>query len=437
LKRSRVLFACAVTGLAVFGGATSLAAEAAWQRLIRVEDPCDLGREAWPILVRVDTPDTGVKRGRLRVFAKGADGAETVVPSQLIDVADPKWVLPGLSNGTVEICFLADLKPKSVSTFVLRIARGKAEPPTNRLTYEGGGFGIKVDTGPAMFTFHPLSGQLCTYRPKLAGIEQDMYFRQGADRPCHWNPDVWVDGRSWGHTSDWNCESPATCPEMAIVRGDLAFRMVRRGRMWSAENVQATVSYTAFAGMPFLLESSEMEFTAATAVRAIRHNELVFSRGFHTEAIWPDEQGVPRTTAIYNKPDPKKFLGIVQTVSPDIPWLGLLHDEKRYGIGIVNFFRREATINGSSAHNENARYYFLDYGAHGTGERYDYNFAYMCRALYYEGTRRAPVQIQAGAVYEERSAFLVFALGTEETGRYTDLLKWVQLLREPPIVTVE
>jgi len=278
---------------------------------------------------------------------------------------------------------------------------------------------------------------LSTYRPKLAGIEQDVCFRQGADRPCHWNPDVWVDGKSWGHTSDWNCERPATCPEMAIVRGDLAFRMVRRGRMWSAENVQATVCYTAFAEMPFLLESSEMEFTAATAVKAIRHNELVFSRGFHTEAIWPDEQGVPRTTAIYNKPDPKKFLGIVQTVSPDIPWLGLLHDEKRYGIGIVNFFRREATIDGSSARTENARYYFLDYGAHGTGERYDYNFAYMCRALYYEGTRSAPVQIQAGTVYEERSAFLVFTLGTEETGRYTDLLKWVQLLREPPIVTVE
>jgi len=352
--------------------------------------------------------------------------------------ADPKAVLPGISNGAVEVCFLADLKPKSVSTFIVKAGHGQT-PYTNRLTYEGGGLGIKVNTGPALFTFDPLSGQLCTYRPRIAGVDEEIRFRQMGDRnqPCHWNPDVWVEGKSWGHTSDWNCERPATRPEMEIGRGDIAFRMVRSGRMWSAENVQATVSYTAFAGMPFLLESSEMKFTAATTVRAVRHNELVFSRGFHTHAIWPDGTGAPQAKAIYNKPDPKKFLGVIQTISADIPWLGLMNDEKRYGIGIVNFFHRETTVDGSSPRNENMRYYFLDYGEHGTGAGYSNNFAYMCRPIYYDDKENAPVEVAAGAVYEERSAFLVFALREKADESYVDLLKWVKLLREPPIVTVE
>jgi hypothetical protein len=178
-----------------------------------------------------------------------------------------------------------------------------------------------------------------------------------------------------------------------------------------------------------------MQFASNTTVKAIRHNELVFSRGIHTLAVWPDEKGAPQSTPLYNKPDPKTFLGKVKTVSADSPWVGLVNDEKRYGIGIVNGWRRETNPDGSSPRNENACYYFLDYGDHGTGDHYDWNFAYVCRPLYYDD--KAPVTIQAGARYAERSAFLAFSLGPRDDDRYRDLLRWVELLRNPPNVSVE
>jgi hypothetical protein len=353
-----------------------------------------------------------------------------------MDVAEPGVDRPGVSNGTVELCFQADLKPFSTNLFVVRAGREPVVKPAARLSYESGGFGIKVDCGPALFSFDPLSGQFASYRPAMAGLDRDLSFKQaGRYRPCHWNPDVWVEGRSWGHTSDWNCERPELRPEMAIDRGELAFRMIRTGRMWSAEAVQATVVYTAFAGMPFLLESSDMLFVSNAVVKAIRHNELVFSRGFHTLAVWPDEAGVPRSTPLYNKPDPKTFLGRVKTVSADSPWVALANDDLGYGIGVVNFRRSEMAPAGASPQSGNACIYFLDYGDHGTGDHYDWNFAYVCRPLYYDD--KQPVAIAAGSRYAEQSAFLAFGLGGPGRADYRDMLRWIELLRNPPRVTVE
>lgn len=425
--------------IAVLTAAAALAFAApppAWQRVVTVRESAGLERTGCPVLVRLDAPEAGGKRPSLRVFAVSADGTESAVPSQVMAVADPLSDVPGISNGTIELCFQADLKSNAVARFVVKPAGGAAPEPADKLAYENGGFGIKVDSGPVQFIFDPFSGQFASYRPKLAGVGSNLVFRQvGKNRPCHWNPDVWVEGQSWGHTSDWNCERPELRPDLAIDRGALAFRMYRRGRIWSAEGVEATVVYTAFAGMPFMLESSSMRFTTNLNVKAIRHNELVFSRGIHTLAVWPDTNGVPQSAALYNKPDPKTFLGKVKTVSADIPWVALANDEKGYGIGVVNVWRKESTLDGSSPRSENACIYFLDYGEHGVGEHYDWNFAYVCRPLYYDD--KTPVAIPSGALYQERSAFLAFKMAGQEDVRYRDLLRWVDWLRNPPVITVE
>ena len=69
----------------------------------------------------------------------------------------------------------------------------------------------------------------------------------------------------------------------------------------------------------------------------MRNNELVFSRGMHTHAVWADDPNAPATKMLYDKADPKRFFGRVAQVPVDIPWLGLFHDEHRYGIAVVNF----------------------------------------------------------------------------------------------------
>jgi hypothetical protein len=125
----------------------------------------------------------------------------------------------------------------------------------------------------------------------------------------------------------------------------------------------------------------------------------------------------------------------VKTVSADSPWVALANDDLGYGIGVVNFRRSETAPAGASPQSGNACIYFLDYGDHGTGDHYDWNFAYVCRPLYYDD--KQPVAIAAGSRYAEQSAFLAFGLGGPGRADYRDMLRWIELLRNPPRVTVE
>ena len=91
---------------------------------------------------------------------------------------------------------------------------------------------------------------------------------------------------------------------------------------------------------------------------------------------------------------------------------------------------------------DDAHYYFLDYGKHGTEERFDLNFAYFCRVLVFQynipvNYSKPPVTVPRGATYTERSAFLTFRVGEYEAHRFGDLLRWTTLLRRSPKLTIE
>lgn len=431
-------------------------------RTIEVREPAGLERKAWPVFasLTVSPGDAADPAGRWVLVQDAGSGQTKAVPFQVLTALTPTYVAlpepagkaasaprPSLVKTPpprddvrlVEIVFLADLPAEGSARYLLyRIPSGaaKVEPPAPavKLAYTGEGLGVTVDAGPAVFRFHPACGQFMSYVPKLAGSNEELGFKQYDQRPVHWNPDVYAKPQPWGHTSDWDIGKPDRKFEFLAARGPVAYRTVRYGAMPTSNGVFASVTYTAVAGMPFLLESSMMQFTEDTRVNAVRANELVFNRGLHTHAAWRDEKGQTHTVLCYDPAEPKRFREIVAKMGPDIPWIGLYNQQKGYGIGNVSLSRLDYSPTAlAGPQSDRAYYYVNDYGEHGTEPPgYDMNFLYICRPQVYRRT-----VVPKGTIFAEHSAILVFSSQQDKDGRFTNVEPWVKLLQNPVEVEVK
>src|SRR5690606_13893440 len=137
--------------------------------------------------------------------------------------------------------------------------------------------------------------------------------------------DAWVLPENWTHASGWRLAEPEAAPEVKEVSGPLMWRTIRTGEFPRVAGLEASVSYTAFAGSPYLLEASSMRFTRNLIVNAVRNNELVFSRGFQTHGVYIDHEGKCHTLRAFNPEDPdESFAHIAELTLPvDLPFIGL------------------------------------------------------------------------------------------------------------------
>ena len=366
---------------------------ASWS--IAVTESLEIDRGSWPIVARVRLPADIDDP----LFVLRRQGRRAPVAHQLLAVVEPDVTRRANASEAddrlVDVCFFADLRAGARRRFDLDlVAESRQAPPgAPALKYRGARFGTTVDTGPVEFAFDPVSGQLLSYVPQQNGRGERT-------------------------------------PDFSESRGPLAYRSVRRGLMPSSNGTLTEISYTVFAGMPFILESSRMEFTNDTDVRAVRHNELVFNRGIHTHGIWPDAAGKPQLGRLFDPQDPRKIYGNIKLLKADIPWIGLVHPREGYGIVIVNNWYGSSAPEGSAGpHDGDAVYNLFDYGEH-AGENFHFNFSYVCRSLL------PPVTVVKGSVFGERSAFLTFSVGLDGDGRYDRLLRWTKLLGNLPVVEV-
>jgi hypothetical protein len=243
---------------------------------------------------------------------------------------------------------------------------------------------------------------------------------------------VWAPPLPWGHNSDWDIKNPERSFSYDISSGPIAYRSIRHGVMPLSNGVKTSVTYTAFAGMPFLMESSSMEFTVDTHVNAVRNNQLVFNRGHHTHGVYIDSSGKVTTMRGYDPAEPKKFfhyLGDVQ--DPMVPFVGLFHETRHHGIGMINLSHITYASQSVAEIPQRGNYYFLDYSDWGTGENYDLNFMYVSRSEIY-----TPTLMPKGALFAEHTAFLVFRTDADPAKQFDEVQQWIKLLRNPPRVTV-
>lgn len=409
-------------------------------RTIEIRETAQMDREGWPIVVGVPVPaDAGAEA--LKLVRVDEAGDEHALRFQEIERLEPRYLgnrEPRDPVNVIEIAFLADLPAGATVRYRLYYDGDEAASPAEFDATDDPTLNIQsadglertVDTGVARFAFHENSGQLLNYQ--FLETEFMPQFDQYEIRPVHHNPDVWSPPHAWGHVSGWDVETPELRPEYREIQGPIMWQSLRTGDIPRSNGVDTSVTYTIFAGMPVIFEASMMRFTRDTRVNAVRNNELVFSRGYHTHGIYTEHDGQITAVRGYDPDDPPKIHGDlgVEPLPPDIPFIGLFHETRGHGVGMVTLERfTHGTQSLTSAQSGGASYYFNDYGEH---RELDKNFLYFCR-----GEIRSPTVVPAGAVFAERSAILAFPVGEkDEADRFDELQRWTKLLRHPPYVRV-
>jgi hypothetical protein len=322
------------------------------------------------------------------------------------------------------------------------------------LRVSGAAPGRTVDTGPVRFEFHPKSGQLLAFTPSVPGAER-AFFRQFKDRgdlAIHWNPDLWAPPVPWGHSSDWNEGLAANVPRNSLDElpagtnrawpffyreqsGPLLYRITRWGRMpFIPQRTAMSVTYTLHAGSPAILVQSLVECREALQLDAIRNAELVFSRGQFDTAVWIARDGSLGSTPCYDYDETNRYFGVFQRLPPDVPCVALVSMKRGYGIGYVVINQSSVNRYTGYASDEQAQFYFLDTDMHGKGS--PANFLYFARVLVYRNGY-GPHYVQAGSLFVENSAIVVFALQNEPARRFDELKRWVERLRNPPAIAAD
>ncbi|MBI1900314.1 MAG: hypothetical protein HYS13_04255 [Planctomycetia bacterium] len=371
----------------------------------------------------------------------------SITPTQATDSFAPA------AQTFARIVFLADVPAGGETTYEVSLGDSPSPPAPATLKTSGEGLGLSIDAGPAAFELHKPSGQLLSFTPKTAGQDR-LVFQQFKDKgplPIHWNPDIWTTGGPWGHTSDWNAgtafdpaqhkaDSPSASSGDARAffyrqfRGPLACRITRWGRMPFVPQADASVTYTFYAGAPFVSVQSLVEFREDVPLHTVRNAELVFSRHQFDTAVWIARDGKVHSAPCYDYNDKDKSFGEIARLPADVPCLALASERQGFGVALVVQSMTNLNKRTGQAADEGAHFYIRDYDEHGKGD--PKNFVYFVRPLVYRDGY-LPTTVDAGSLYAERSAIVVFKLSPEPERRYDELIRWQKMLAAPLEVVVD
>jgi hypothetical protein len=372
-----------------------------------------LARPNWPVEVTLAMPASQCQQPEREVRVVAIDpptGTSREVVSQAWLVGD--WSPPQVPNQeptrTINVAFLSDLPAGETQVYAVFFANPEAPEPhyETDLKVTGEGRGRTVENRYYTTALDPKSGQLLTVRVKAA--PQDLlYFAQG---PIHWNPDVYSPGLAgWSHTMEWNPP-----PQEAEVRGPVLYRTTRWGPMPNVPQASASVTYTFFAGQPFIHESSVMNVEQPLGVTALRNNELVFSYGVFTHAAWRDGDGHFGAAPVQSD---GKFYGVARAMGSEDPWMAFYHPGRGHAMACVNLKALHRWNQGAAAVATSPFFYCADWGMWG---RTPQNFLYLTRWVMH--SHHLPgetlILIPAGSWFAEESAFVPFAVNAD--GKVTE-----------------
>ncbi len=211
-------------------------------------------------------------------------------------------------------------------------------------------------------------------------------------------------------------------------------------------DIEATVEYTAFPGLPLLFASSTVRLTEDRLINALRTDQLIFTRGLQTHGVYIDHNGRKHTVRMYdpNRPEQGFTQVNLRPLPPDLPFIGLYHEARRDGIGIVTIDHHIRNHDGPvSVGGDAAYFYFYD------GKAYESPWVYMCRGEVHHididgrphnliNAKFITTVVPAGTLVATHSAIVVFTVGegAGDEPRLDEVERWTRLLRTPPRVRV-
>jgi hypothetical protein len=204
------------------------------------------------------------------------------------------------------------------------------------------------------------------------------------------------------------------------------FRITNSGRMPEyTPQVYATVSYTFYAGVPFVLSNTVVEVRDPYNASAIRNGEIVLDSHLITNFVWEEKNGDIQTVRTVHGPNWQDER--VYRVDHDVPWIAMTNELDGYGVGEVVL--SSLAFNPYSGEATQHRPAFYLYYHH----MWSTPLTYMTRGWVYPFSdyQRGPiVPVDAGSTYVERMAFLPFPLH-DSGNRYREIQEVNRRLKNP------
>jgi hypothetical protein len=169
---------------------------------------------------------------------------------------------------------------------------------------------------------------------------------------------------------------------------------------WVPE-VELNTTYTIFHGVPYVFIKTNIDITADVNATALRDDEIVLAPPELVDHFaWRDMAGeIHLSPVVYN---PDKVPGMVDVQPADIPWVAMLREKDRLGVGSVRINRMVGTRAGEPAVEQTAVTIMADYG---------WGFRYISRPLVFpwgDRHRDNSTTLNAKTFYAAESAMMIF-----------------------------
>ena len=370
----------------------------------------------------------------LRIYAFDPAHLElTEVDCQTFNAQEFPGTPPGTSNEnylqhpsrSVNVVFLATVAARASKVYLAFYDNPGAPRPTpasTDLAVTGPALGATVENQYYKVKLHDKCGQIASFELKGRKEKPVPLLTNSYSLAVHWNPDSFTDNGKWGHTFAWDP------PEKTVVttRGPIMFRITNSGRMPDyTPQIWASVSYSFYAGTPYVKSSTVMEVRDPVNISAIRNGEIVLDTHLVTHLVWEEKSGERRTVRAMHGPNHQDEWAA--RVDHDVPWVALTNELQDYGLGAAIEASVAFDPNSGEAAVHRPAYYL--YAHHQWG----IPLTYFTRAWVYPFSdyQRGPIiPVKPGSTYVSRMAFVPFLLH-DGGGRYRDIERISQQLRHP------
>ena len=321
----------------------------------------------------------------------------------------PLW----LPTVTVRVAFLADVLAKSSCVFLVYYNNADAMVKMYQtdLRVQGEEPGLQIDNDVFSVILHPNSGHLDQITLK-SKPDAPFFHRLETNGAMHWNPDIYVPPRAWTHSADWKPPK-----NIKTVAGSVIARSDVWDSMREVPEVDASVRYEFFPGMPYFISSTCMRINETVNSLALRNSEMVFKRELITHAAWYDV--VRDSIIVYdvtNMPDLTDL-----KMEADVPWIAFFNKEK--GIGFAGIQLSYANAGLESPTRLLNPFFYITAGP----------WIYWARGLshpFLSSNMQQVVPVLKGNVFSEKWAYLVYEID-KNTEPYAAIIDWQKRLTQP------
>lgn len=383
--------------------------------------------------VTVRAEDCASLERELRLFAVGQGGALSPLPVQMFNAKEFKGRPPGTANPnylqhpsrSVDAVFLATVPAKESRVYVLLYGNpsAQAEPlPETDLKVMGKPLGAVIENKYFVADLDDKSGQVKSFSPKGRDANPAPKLTNSLTLAAHWNPDSFSDNGYWGHTFAWDPPDET----LVTANGPLLFRITNKGRMPSlTPQVYASVTYSFYAGLPYMKVTTVTEVRDELNASAIRNGELVLDSHLVTNFVWQEKNGQLHTIRTAHGPNWQDEWGT--RVDQDVPWLAMTNEAEDYGVAeIIDSSIAFSASRGEATTHRPAFYLYYHHF-------WNVPLTYFTRGWVYPFSdyQRGPIlKVDAGSTYVEKMAFYPAYLGQGDK-RYTAFVDASTQIRQP------